>query len=393
MSIDINSRKSIFASLNAINYQNIGNSASSKSVTGQNLFNSYNASSIRDNLFEKFGNKKTPDKILDFIDKLNRNQSGDKAGDKTSDNLNTPIKDNPAVNSGDKVIVIDDFKNTLIDIDGDSVNDLSHGETVARTIESGNNINVERLNVAEEGDDSLSTDRIISALENIQTRVNNGEKIDGVNMSMAVEKSLTDLSKELGIDLNKINIDDYGDEIRQYISDNSQIQGRKGTGGNSDSSKYSSINDIITLVESLANKGVKVTMASGNGGSNTVNMLSFAGGETKLDKNSPFNNIHIVGATNANNKVTSYSSNGETDYAQGSLAVDKIDGTSDFNSDGVINASDSGYDWTYDGIPDVFNYEVSSGGSRGKYNGDQVGTIFGTSYAAPTEMRNLILSA
>lgn len=400
MSIDFNSRKSMFASLSAFNYQNSSSSKKRTSGSGQNLFetnslNNYNKSSISDNLFENLGNKKPPEGILDLIEKLNGNQpvdqTGDKLSDKLNDKLNVPVKDNPAVASGDKVVVIDDFTNTVVDIDGDGVKDLSHGETVARTIESGNDIDVERLNVAEDGSDYLSPNKILSALENIQYRINNGEKIDGVNMSMSVEMSLADLSKEMGINLNKINIDEYGDEIRQYISDNGQNSNGKLSGSNS--SEYQFENKVITLVENLAKQGVKITISAGNGGSNTVNLFSFAGGESKLDKNNPLSNIHIVGATNANNKATSYSSAGETDYAQGSLAVNKVDGTSDFNNDGVINASDSGYDWTYDGIPDVFNYEVSSGGSRGKYNGDQVGAIFGTSFAAPTEMRNLILSA
>lgn len=239
-------------------------------------------------------------------------------------------------NEGSEVLVIDDFSNKEIDIDGDGKNDLTHGDTVTRYI-SQNGKDVESFDVS--GKDGYLDDKKIH--DKLGELVENPGDTKVVNLSLGAEISLEELSEITGVEITAENFASEKDNIKAAIKNDPELAREHGT-------KL----EIVDYIEQLSAKGIQINIAAGNGGDGTVNFLSLAEGE----------NVNIVGATDQNGDEANYSSDGATVYRQGTYD---------------INETADGYDINGDGVTDVTDEEVST---KGAGDGNTIG---GTSFAAP----------
>jgi len=152
------------------------------------------------------------------------------------------------------VAVIDDFDTTLNvdDAKTQSVDKtdigLTHGDLVTSIITSGNDddnnkandVTVKKYNAGSE----LKNADILAALEDIQTRINRGEQIDEINMSLSIPLAY----EELGLtDLKNLTTAERESALAVLAQS-----------GNED------LVEIINKISELSEKGVEIYISSGN---------------------------------------------------------------------------------------------------------------------------------
>lgn len=221
-----------------------------------------------------------------------------------------------------RIAVIDDFGAKRMDIDGDNVPDLSHGELVTRLLLSQcPQARITRLDVNPPDTQPLppenSTVLFRQHYQNIFSTVNMLQpgQFDSINLSMGVQTPLP--SDQISLPEAKRILRDF------WISSNSSLQ-------------LLAARTAQTLA-GLAKQGERIFLAAGNGGRGTANVYGLIPG------------VINVGATSANPQVlTDYTHRHSlvTDYTQGTFAVAKVRG---------------GYDLTGDAKPEILDKEVSGG--------------------------------
>ncbi|EKE02786.1 MAG: hypothetical protein ACD_20C00331G0002 [uncultured bacterium] len=216
------------------------------------------------------------------------------------------------------VVVVDDYKTKIMDIDGDGISDISHGKMVKTTIKSTHpNAKIINVNVADEKGEIQGLKIIRTFLETAK-RIDKGERVDAINVSIARSFNIDKLAEITGLPLTKGNISNYRNDIRKSIQDfvktfpekikkNPQLKENKSL--LADYKDMKSFDLLFRSIEKVNNKGVKVYIAGGNDGADYVNVYNLADGTIN------------VGAINAIGKKTPYSADNQfiTRYVQGSF--------------------------------------------------------------------------
>ncbi len=233
-------------------------------------------------------------------------------------------------NSQKEIYLIDVFKNLKptfgyqqdealkgeIDVDGDGVHDILHGDFVAKIFEL-NNRPLKTYGMKGYGKTSVQ-----GALGDLRYFIRSkqipvpGAIIMAMSHSFSIEKIKIELLRDKKIDLNFSNIHLHSDKIIQAIKDNY---------GDSHM-LYSFFKDV----QDLNKLGVPVMVASGNDYSTKVNLASLMGTTS-------------IGARDLNNKVAAYSNENSyvSVYRPGDFIGRKIIGGVDINNDGVADFSQS----------------------------------------------------
>lgn len=182
-----------------------------------------------------------------------------------------------------KVAVVDEFDQKAVDIDGDNVPDLSHGETVVRYILAQcPTANVTRIEVTSQ------TKNNPLALNDLLKK-----SLDAVNISLSLPRELVEGMEDAA--------------CRQQLIEK----------------MGASVGQIIAKLQTLAKSGVRVYIANGNGGEKEMNAMALADG------------VINVGATSAHGVATDFSHQNPlvTDSSQGVFAVTKVKGGYDLTGD------------------------------------------------------------
>lgn len=279
------------------------------------------------------------------------------------------------------VAVIDDFDTPLVSENASdtSANDISHGELV-RALISPNNPSAADSNASLNfnlGSNMYYSD-ILKYLDQIETRVKNGEDIDAVNMSMGSSVTLADYG------LTDMNLADLSTNAgKQRV-----LNAMKADSGSSE------LVAIIQKVTKMASEGIEFYISSGNDfddvyaerGDEYYNDYidydaNYDGVVTGKELNI-FNamtlamgdNVHVIGAT---------SSTGQSSSALGGIAnYSDQNGTVDAQYDGDVTLTYLGYD-TQKG---KYAYDVNGDGIADLYSATSDGADYyenGTSFAAP----------
>ena len=181
------------------------------------------------------------------------------------------------------VAEIDDFANKDIYIDPyDWTCDMTHGEAVASFIKAQcPAANIQRMgNLKPEDNLDFS---ITKSLKELSDSIDKGEKIDAVNMSIGIAIAIKKLAKATGLPLNRKNLHQYQNEIRNWIknNDNKSIEKKLGL------DKETNLKEILENIEKITSKGIPVYIAAGNGrfdavGAACINLFSLANGVTTV---------------------------------------------------------------------------------------------------------------
>lgn len=168
---------------------------------------------------------------------------------------NTCKKDKPCI------AIIDNFKEPMIDLNGDNKADIAHGEAVKDYVQTqipeAGFVLYDTSNSKSSSVEDMTGSKINSALKDIAKRAGKGQKPDAVNLSIA---QLSPLPKDIRKDLDKLKV---------LFSNEKDT--RRATIGDEDA-------DIVDSIEKVTEKGVPVYVAGGNGGPTQVNMLGLAKG-------------------------------------------------------------------------------------------------------------------
>ena len=119
------------------------------------------------------------------------------------------------------ILVADNFKTSLIDINGDFLSDVSHGFVTSTIIEQGlPNAKVVKCNIFP----SSSIDKcfVVQSLDKLFSSVlknmDEGKNFDAINLSIGFAVKYQDLSKEVGNKLNSENIASYAKKSKRGAS-------------------------------------------------------------------------------------------------------------------------------------------------------------------------------
>lgn len=188
------------------------------------------------------------------------------------------------------------------------------------------------------------------SLNKLNQSINQGEKIDAVNISATIGVRIDDLAKVTGLPLTRDNLKAYNNEVRNWF-------------------KETKIHDLqwpdknLRSVENITQKGVPVFIAAGNDGPDYVNLYSFAKGVT------------IVGALKEDDKTkTPYSGDNSlvSGWARGDYPITQVK-----NQDGKI-----GYDINADNKIDIPEENVTGHKTQDLQLVNSI-TLIGTSNASP----------
>ena len=237
-----------------------------------------------------------------------------------------------------------------VDLDGDNIGDMVHGNVVANLIDSvlGDKALITCYDIT--GDDS----KIISSLKSILSDIQSGKcKYDAVNMSLSQRITYSDLSKILGVKITNDNISQYQTQIRNWLKQEVQDDG-----------DYALAGQAVSLIEQIEAAGCDVYISAANctdGTDDEINLFTLA------------QNSSSVGALDTDNKVASFSFNNSLidDWMLGEVEVHKIYNGSSF----------SGFDLNGDGKVDI---DGSYGSDKGKNKKN--GWILGTSFSSPLQL-------
>lgn len=248
-----------------------------------------------------------------------------------------------------KIVVVDDFKTKIIDIDGDQIADLSHGEVVEKYVLNNNPVaRIEKMQINADKDGTFDIQDYTNQMNTLADRIEAGEKFDAVNVSLADEIDLT-ASK----DINASNIRENEAAAREDMVLNTTQDS---------SPRRKNVKAYIEATERVTALGTEVYIAGGNDFVNGYNLFGLADGTTQVGT------ISAVGDT-----ILAKNSDIER-YERGEYFVDPI-----FKYDDKGNESIAGYDITEDGNVDVFPEQLSSKGKRENYS-----SIVGSSFSTPT---------
>lgn len=213
---------------------------------------------------------------------------------------------------------MDNFSEKIIDVDGDGVGDMSHGDLSSFFLKSANpDAKIDRYNVAD-ANDKISQQNVYAALDQISQK---GDYYTGVNMSLSAETRYE-------------NVSNYGitpDNLKQ----NTQLI-KNDLRGNL-------YGDIINKIEAITGQGTPLFTSSGND-IGIFDLYGFANGIT-----------NVAAIQRAGTEPEEYSKNSMVDmFFNGDLT---------FNPVLDKNGNFTGVDMDGDGKVDVTLKELSSGGN------------------------------
>ncbi|OGH99377.1 MAG: hypothetical protein A2104_07920 [Candidatus Melainabacteria bacterium GWF2_32_7] len=265
------------------------------------------------------------------------------------------------------VAIVGNFDQKIIDIDGDSIPDLSHEETISRIVKATcPDIQIKPFKIEghKNNPDYFDLDQALEKLSEISEIVENGEKIDAVNVSLGKEILINTFRECTGLPVNGENIINYKDQIREWLKNPSIPLAVKtiidfkepGKSGRM-IQEFKTINKIIDAIEQITDKGVPVYIGAGNEGPEYFNILALAKGSIP------------VGALDAKSNKKSFSADNSliNRFEQGIYNISAVT-----DKDNTI----IGYDLTGDNKPEVLANEVSGGESKVKpYIGKSIETV------------------
>ena len=222
-----------------------------------------------------------------------------------------------------RVAFVDNFSTKDVDINGDGVPDLSHGDVVVRTARAFNpDIEPIRFDVGVTPDDSAQQGHVkkLIQLHRLCRGIVDGNKpVDAVNMSVISEMRLADITGPSSQPVDAQSIVQVRPLLVNAMLELNQL------------ARYWT----LRLMEGLVESGVPVYVSAGNSGKDYFAVENLAQGVTN------------VGATNAKGEKTPYTGdNGLVNrFAQGT-----------FN----ITPTAEGFDFNGDDVPEVLNQEVSA---------------------------------
>ncbi|MFH0702506.1 MAG: hypothetical protein V2B14_03070 [bacterium] len=239
--------------------------------------------------------------------------------------------------SSPNVAMIDSFDDKTVDIDGDGVADIAHGESTSAMVKSQcPDANIEEY-------DGVTPDSFNSSCEDIADSINNGKKMDGVNISLAQNMDIDELGEKTGLPLDRDNLSEYKDQIKNKMK-------------NSKDPKLQTAYKEIKSIEKITATGTPVYISAGNEGKDSLNLLNLADGATNVGTDHPY--------SASNDLVNRYE-------------VGNYESRETYDD----NGDPTGYDFTNDYNPDVSMDEVSGGTSK-----KDPYYVAGTSYSAPTAL-------
>lgn len=238
-------------------------------------------------------------------------------------------------------LVMDNFDTITIDIDGDDIADLSHGESIKRLITAlnpkANVIPLKLKKITPEGffDSEELKVKLSVVLKQLQ-KIN----LTGINLSISSDCLVKDLSINRK-NITKSNFNKYKEQIsEQFKNLASFIQSKKPAITPDEKNTLHSI-ETFNTIEQITKEGIPVYIAAGNRGVNKYNLFSLA------------NNCKTVSSTDANGVKSFFSSDvNTTDKARGVYGITPV------LKDGAI----IGYDLIGNGKVDVKAEEVSGKG-------------------------------
>lgn len=246
------------------------------------------------------------------------------------------------------VAVVDSFNQKCIDIDGDGIDDISHGKAVCSVIKAQiPDVKLKTYRVKSDATGAIENASIINHLNSIAKAVKSGEKIDGVNISIGSSLSFNQMSMLLGEKVNQKNIATKKEPILKMIENFDLPEPKKAVlnmlmPGYLEGTKqfFDETKEYLAAVKELVSLKVPVNIAAGNDGNKYFDPICFVDG------------INNVGATNAKGQIADFSCKNElvNTYAQGVFNISKIT-----SEDGKLK----GYDITGTGKPEVLARDVS----------------------------------
>lgn len=182
------------------------------------------------------------------------------------------------------IVVIDAFNINIADVNGDNVEDLSHGKfcaSVIRSILSNANIIYGRLK-GKKGSNAFDCESMISVAKNfhnIAEKIKNGEKIDAVNFSFQIPKPFTELSEMLQRNITRDNVHEHIDALRNWLRklgrpENKHLVKKY----DKDKVGLKDMYKAISAIEEVTSQGVPVYICAGNYGPQNFNLYSLAKG-------------------------------------------------------------------------------------------------------------------
>lgn len=212
------------------------------------------------------------------------------------------------------VAVIDNFKAKSMDIDGDFIPDLSHGKVV-NTVIKGNykKANIIAFDVATKGADGkifISTKKLGNAFKNIANRIDKGERIDSVNVSLGGSVNIKTMGNAIGKDLTRGNILENRGSIRNILKN----PDKKFFPNPKTVKWFREVDTALTNIERVTQKGVKVYISGGNDGPHEFNLFNLAKGTVN------------VGATDALGTKMGYTADSKliNRFAQGTKSITPV---------------------------------------------------------------------
>ena len=253
------------------------------------------------------------------------------------------------------IATIDDFKEVKeFDIDGDGVNDFTHGEIVEKYIHATNPYaDVSRFQVEFNADGSIKPESFAKQMNAVSDSLKAGVVYDAVNVSLGDDICLANNCAAAKVGITPENIHDKENNLRSDALYN--------TNAGADP-LYQKVKGYIQSTEKVTAEGVPVHVAGGNDNKDSYNLLGIAKGTIQ------------IGAVDRNgNKVHTVNSDIER-YEQGRFETATIY-DDDFN---IV-----GFDINEDGTADIMANEVSG---KGAYGDDYSIIIDGSSFSTPIDV-------
>lgn len=221
------------------------------------------------------------------------------------------------------ILVVDNFKSDVVDINGDFLSDVSHGFVTSSIIEKGlPNAKVVKCNIFPKS--SVNRLFVVESLDklfsSVLKKMDEGEKFDAINLSIGFSTRYEFLSNKIGISLNPENIIHYAKDVRKVLDEsdsNTKI-------------KRIPVKNIVRLLDKMdkiTEKGTKIYVAAGNSSDKSLNLLTLA------------NNVVSVGGTNKKGRFVVYSDRNSlvNRFENGEVCSKSVEGGFDFTGDGKFD--------------------------------------------------------
>lgn len=250
------------------------------------------------------------------------------------------------------VALVEKFDGKVVDIDGDNIPDLSHGDLLfrmSRSIYPEASIKKYAINSTSADPYEFDVDTLCLQLNKLSKDIAKGEKISAVNLSLSKDIDIDFLRNCSNISITRENLSDKRAELRNWFKNPKlslqaktliNYKSKNNKSSENIEEEFRKINNVLESIESITRKGVPVYTAAGNKGPEFINIFNIANG------------VIPVGANNTRGEILGLSGNNSlvNRYEQGIYNVSEIQEKS---------GKTIGYDITGSGKTEVKNSEVS----------------------------------